>query len=85
MGDCAVTLKVSVENMERIDDVMEGIKKIGIGRLAKIDTEEIGFGIKVIKAVFIIPDKEGEMTKLEQAVKSVEYVSEVDTVDVNLI
>lgn len=85
MGDCAVTFKISVEDMDNINNVIEEVKKIRIGRVAKISTEDIGFGIRVVKATIIIPDKEGEMTKLEDAIKKIKGIQEADTVDINLI
>ena len=85
MGDCAVTFKISIDDMNNLNDVINEIKKIPFGKIAKIDTEEIGFGIKIIKAVFVVPDEEGNMTKLENYLKSIKNIKQIDTVDINLL
>ncbi|MCD6279335.1 elongation factor 1-beta [Candidatus Micrarchaeota archaeon] len=85
MGDCAVTFKISIDDMNNLNDVINEIKKIPFGKIAKIDTEEIGFGIKIIKAVFVVPDEEGNMTKLENYLKGIKNIKQIDTVDINLL
>jgi translation elongation factor EF-1beta len=74
MGEVAVTFKVFVEDMSVFDAVKEELKKAGA---RSMQDEEVGFGIKTIKAMFIIPDGEGEIDKLEAKVSSLKGVSEI--------
>jgi len=52
-----------------------------IGEKAKeVKVEDIGFGIKLVRALFVIPDAEGGTDKLEEEIKAVEGVSNVEVV-----
>jgi translation elongation factor EF-1beta len=74
MGEVAVTFKVFVEDMSMFDAVKKELEKAGA---KSMKDEEVGFGIKTIKAVFIIPDGEGQIDKLEAKVSSLKGVSEI--------
>ncbi len=80
MTKVSVLVRISVEDLEKIDDCVKVItdkfKPIDIG------TEDIGFGIKVIKAVFHIEEDEGS-SKLEEELAAVENVSNVDILEVD--
>lgn len=76
MGEVAVTIKVFVEDMSVFDAVKKELQKAGAKGMKD---EEVGFGIKTIMAVFIIPDAQGEIDKLEAKVSSLKGVSEIRT------
>ena len=80
MGNVATLFKVYVEaGME--DGVSRSIKAL---KPKSLQTEEIGFGIKVIKVMFVHTDEEGS-TPIEEKLKSVKGVNEVEVEEQTLL
>ncbi len=88
MGDVAVLLKIlptDVElNIESLKDaVVDKVKPIC--EVNKVEINEVGFGLKAIKLQVIVPDEEGKIDQIEEALASVEGVGQVDTEEVTLV
>ncbi len=83
-----VQLRVLPESVEidlgrlknEITNVIDKLCKIN-----EVKEEEIGFGLSALMFSVIVPDEEGKIDSVENAISSVEGVSQVDTRDVTLI
>jgi len=49
----------------------------------KIEKEPIAFGLVALKVTTLLEDKEGEIEKFENALKSIEDVGEIETVNIS--
>ena len=76
MADVTVDLRISVEDLDQIEQVAERIKKVA--RVKAIGYEEIGFGIKVMRVYILVDDKVEGFDTIEDKLRAVEGVSEVD-------
>lgn len=80
MAKVSVLVRISVEDLDKIEDSVKEItnkfKPIDIGM------ENIGFGIKIIKAVFHI-DEDAGSSGLEEELSKLENVSNVDVLEVD--
>jgi elongation factor 1-beta len=59
---------------------METVKK-DLGKISKVNKtweEDVGFGIKVLKANLLLNDSEGGMDQLEGKIRKIKNVSEVE-------
>ncbi|MEM0139273.1 MAG: elongation factor 1-beta [Ferroplasma sp.] len=88
MGDVLVQLRILPESVELDLKKLQDEVSEKIGKLCKINeikTEEIGFGLSALLYSIIVPDEEGKIDLVENAISSVPGVSQVDTRDVTLI
>ncbi|HVA83073.1 MAG TPA: hypothetical protein VNF06_02825 [Candidatus Aquilonibacter sp.] len=81
MGKVAVLFKVYTEEGQQ-EEVANRIKTEL--KPNGIQMEEIGFGIKIIKVQFVYEDEQGS-TKLEESLRKVQGVNEVEVIEETLL
>ena len=85
MGNVAATLKVMPEGPETdIEKMREEIMKIE-PTPKDVQVEEIAFGLKAVKVLFVIPDAQGGTDELEEKLSKISGVKDVSTEEVSLI
>lgn len=88
MGDVAVVLRVLPSDadvdIEALRTSITGKLKL-ICEVNKTEVQEIGYGLKAMKFQIIVPDEEGRIDRVEEAISSVEGVGQVDAEDVTLV
>jgi len=88
MGDVLIVYKIYPEEVEDSDRIVEALKsKVPEEfKLNSVELEPIAFGLKIVKASFIFPDKIGGLLeKLEEFLKSVPGVNEIEPASTTLI
>ena len=52
------------------------------GDVAKVETEEIAFGLKALIFIFMIDEASGSLDKLEETIRGIEEVNSAEVIDV---
>lgn len=75
MGEVIIVLKIMPGDPAKLEQIKEGLEKLNPKR---IEEEPIGFGVSAIKFTTIIPDAGGEQDKLEEEVRKIDGVGEIE-------
>ncbi len=85
MGNVLVIFKIfsDPENVETVEKELSNIKS---GKVREVKKEPLGFGIDIIKAGYIIPDKtEGAMEALEEEIRKIDGINQLEVEGITLL
>ena len=86
MGEVMVIFRVFPEEPGKEDSVMEKLKAVKSGRVVEVRKEPLAFGMFIVKAGIVIPDKEdGKMQALEDEIKAIPGVNQVEVEGTTLL
>ena len=80
MGDVIVVLRIMPNGPENVEQIKADAKELKPQRL---EEEPIAFGIKAVKFTTIIPDAEGELERLENKIRSIKNVQNIEVLIVS--
>ena len=77
MGDVIIVLKIMPAEPGKLEQVKEGLQRLNPKR---IEEEPIGFGLSAVKFTTIIPDAGGYQDELEESIRKIDGVGEIEVV-----
>ncbi len=84
MAEVLVTFKVMPADAgSDADELMGKIKGLNVARLHEVEKEPIAFGLVALKPSFVTEDAEGVVDKIEEALRKIDGVGEVEVLVVN--
>lgn len=89
MGHILTVYKLFPEDIEDTERISNHLKSNSPGeefRLNTVDLDPIGFGLSVVKVSYVFSDKvDGLLEKLENYLKSIPGVNEIDVISTTLV
>ncbi len=83
MAEVAVEMKVFVDGPEHIEDVKKALTDT-VSNIQTIKEEDVGFGIKLLRVVFLMDDA-GGINEVEDKVNALAHVNQCEVVEVSRI
>ncbi|GGM73544.1 effector protein [Thermogymnomonas acidicola] len=88
LGEVLATFKVLPEDvstdLKGIEESLRSSLK-GVCDINRIETEDIGFGLRALRVEVIVDDSEGKIDSVERILSSTKGVGQVDSEGVSLI
>lgn len=86
MGNVAVHVRVMPESTEvDMNTVLEKVKEVLGEKLKNAEIKPFVFGLKVVEAIFIVPDEEGVLDQEVEKLSKIEGVQNVEVLEVSLV
>ena len=84
MGNVAIIVKIMPESPDVDREALKAAVKAAVP-VDDIREEPIGFGLVALKAVIVVPDKEGALDEVEAALQKLEGVGSAEIVESTLV
>lgn len=81
MADVVVNVRISTEDQDNLEEMIEKLRLVC--RLNTSSLEDVGFGIKVIKAQIFVEDKDEGFDEVEERIRAIDGISEVDVLSMD--
>ena len=88
MAEVAMTFSVLPENSkDDVDILAQDIRKVlnGKCRVVSITKKELAFGLKSLQLVVIVKDEGGQQDMVEDAVRTIKGIGQIDIEDSSLV
>lgn len=88
MAEVAITFSVLPEDSDYDMKAIENsVRKVldGKCRISNLEEKEIAFGLKKLNLEVVVKDDEGEQDRIEELLRSVDGVGQVDAEDMSLV
>jgi elongation factor 1-beta len=90
MGEVIALIRImpnGVLNDEELYKIMEEVKKIikPPAKLGKMDIKDIAFGLRAINVTVLVPDTEGGVDPIAEALSKIDNVESAEVIDVGRI
>lgn len=79
-NEVAVSMKIFLEDQGKMDETVAEIGKVV--KVTSTKTEDIGFGIKALKIIFLMPDG-GGIDEIEEKIAAIPNISQAQTEEVS--
>ncbi len=74
--DVAAQVKIYLDDPSKMEQAKKDVETVA--KINKLWEEDIGFGIKILKVNFLLSDSDGGMDKLEESLRKINNVSEIE-------
>jgi len=86
MGKVAVTYRILPEGAEvDVAGLESSVRKTLGGALRDVAARPIAFGLKALEATVVVDDAEGQAERIEEQLRGISGVGEVETLGVSLL
>ncbi len=86
LGKLFVVYKVYTDSPEDTEKVCGALRNVKTGEFKDLKREPVGFGIEVIKAGYLLLEKQDELVPmLEEEIKAIEGVAQIENETMTLI